>query len=146
MQPLTITYVTAPGGVDHWCPLTRTRREILSLGEPGGLGRVSTLVAKDGWLVAGGLRGEVVLQRLTKVPAQPYHRTRLTTADNGITNYLDIDRSRSSGPLSLWASSNDCGVRCVNLDTLQISNTLFFPWAVNVSLNVFAVMSSLTQA
>ncbi|KAI8824821.1 WD40-repeat-containing domain protein [Fimicolochytrium jonesii] len=122
-------YYTNNLGVCHWCPISKTSRMALDLSKQDFVGmKISSIVAKKGYLMVGGFSGEYMLRRLTD--ESPPTKGSLTTDSNGFTNHLDIEEARS-GALSAIASSNDQRMRMMDLASAQIAKSFYFDTPVN---------------
>ncbi|PRQ34948.1 hypothetical protein RchiOBHm_Chr5g0074701 [Rosa chinensis] len=86
--------------------------------------QVSSLAVKDKLLVAGGFQGELIFKHLDQPGVSFCSRT--TDDDNAITNAIEI-YDNPSGAAHFTASSNDCGVRDFDMETLQLSKHFRFP-------------------
>lgn len=62
----------------------------------GGM-KISSMAAKDGYMIVGGFAGEYVYRRLDSNGT--IWKGCVTTDPNGITNHLDIVHGRSGGML-----------------------------------------------
>ncbi|RKO91846.1 WD40-repeat-containing domain protein [Blyttiomyces helicus] len=123
-----IFYTYGPA-VKLWCPITKGSRTVLNLSQHDLSGtKISTMAAKDNFLIVGGYGGEYVCRRLDGDPM--VHTGSVTVDPSGITNHLDIARSRS-GAKSAYISSNDERARIMDLSTLRITSTFKFDWPVN---------------
>lgn len=123
----------------HWDAAARRRTRVLDLtgnndgadgiaasGQSPQLGfvQVSTMIAKDDLVIAGGFYGEVVAKNL-RTHVIEYNK-RITYDENAITNAIDIyDGGR------VMTSNNDCYVRVFDLPSFEKVNEFRFTKAVN---------------
>jgi WD40 repeat protein len=128
--------------VVHWDAAARRRTPVLDLSgnyahfgarvaqnnlgpntPPLGNVQISTMIAKDDVVIAGGFYGEVVAKNL-RTQAIEYNR-RITYDENAITNAIDIYGAR------VMTSNNDCFVRVFDLPTFAKVSEFRFENAVN---------------
>lgn len=114
------------------------------------------MACKNDVLIVGGNCGEYVLSRLDEPEAQE-HWGIITSDASGITNHIDLVHDRNGGKgttISLirtvtsialiskpvfqaLISSNDNRARLMDVNTLKMTRTFEFPWAVNVRFYAF---------
>ena len=118
-------------------PITHTLREpLLDLSESALLDpiRISTLGGCSSVLMAGGFNGTFVLKPLHTEASAPPTIGVITDHSNGITNHIQLIRSRHTNTPHAVVSSNDTYVRI--MDTSRPDTWLAehaFPWAINCS-------------
>ncbi|CAO3681474.1 unnamed protein product [Umbelopsis vinacea] len=122
-------YYTYKNQVRLWSPQQRTSESVLKLSRDGNTLKASTMACKNDVLVAGGNSGEYVLKRLDE-PDSMEHWGIITSDASGITNHIDLVHDRN-GVFQALISSNDNRSRLLDVNTLQITRTFQFPWAVN---------------
>lgn len=122
-------YVMYDGSVFHWDAAMKRKSKVMDLNGSetfsSGLGniQISTMIAKDDLVIAGGFYGEMVAKNMTS--GAIIHNKRITNDDNAITNAIDIfDRS-------ILTSNNDCYVRCFDIETFQRKSAFSFGSPVN---------------
>ncbi|CAG8526544.1 9741_t:CDS:10 [Paraglomus brasilianum] len=123
-------YFTNGTRIGHWNSIRKqTRFELDSqpLGRPQHSFDISTIACKYDFLLAGGLYGEYACRRLDSTTI---HHDVITEDNNGITNHIDIIKSRA-GPIVAVISSNDQKSRIMDLATLKFTNIYEFDWPVN---------------
>lgn len=105
---------------------------LAGLGGPGpgamatavlGSVQVSTMIAKDELVVAGGFFGELIAKNVRTHVIE--HNKRITYDDNAITNAIDIFDNR------VMTSNNDCFVRLFDLPTFTKTHEFKYEKAVN---------------
>ncbi|XP_071723162.1 uncharacterized WD repeat-containing protein C2A9.03-like [Rutidosis leptorrhynchoides] len=135
-------YLMSNYSVMHWSSLSGNLSEVLnfaghvaptekhagSLLEGFTQTQISTLAAKDKYMVAGSFRGELTCKRLDK-PGVSFC-TRTTHEDNAIINALEIYDCLRGG-VKFMAANNDCGIREYDMEKFQQLNHFRFPWPVN---------------
>ncbi|KAL7273295.1 hypothetical protein RUND412_003858 [Rhizina undulata] len=99
--------------------------------------RISTFGASsgsNGIIVAGGFHGEYAIKSIN-APAKSHHLTGLITEnENGITNHVQIVKTRSSNVPHAVFSSNDSFVRIMHCgESLKFVGEHGFDWPVNCS-------------
>lgn len=103
-----------------------------------GLGplAVCTLCAREGLVAAGGFGGELVVVRQGCSPQKVEVSIRVSNSDNGITNAIDIFKSRCGGAITLACSNNDQFVRLYDVASGSFRQVGEFsmPWAVNCTV------------
>lgn len=114
-------HVMHGAGIMHWDAATRQRTNVLDLSSTNI--QVSTIIAKDDLIIAGGFYGEVVLKNLRQ--GKILQNRRITYDENAITNAFDLYDT------SMMTSSNDCVIRCFDLETFQKKSNFPLPSAVN---------------
>ncbi|ORX91712.1 WD40 repeat-like protein [Basidiobolus meristosporus CBS 931.73] len=126
-------YYTSSYGVEHWSPVSRTSQTIIDYEDHPSLlnFKASSLLCKEDLLLVGGFNGEVLCQNLRE--ENDLRSGTVTKSLNGITNHMEMSRSRS-GALQAIISSNDCCIRIMDLETLQITKTFDFDWPVNCAV------------
>jgi WD40 repeat protein len=126
----------------HWDAAARRRTPVLHLGGnhvnlgPGesrkalgpsatllGNVKISTMIATDEFVIAGGFNGELVSKNLRTHAIE--HNKRITYDENAITNAIDIYDSR------VMTSNNDCFVRIFDLPTFTKVSEFRFEMSVN---------------
>ncbi|CAN8234029.1 unnamed protein product [Cochlearia groenlandica] len=126
----------------HWSSIPQRGKEVLNVAkpviptmkQPGLLSQplsrvqISTMAVKDDLIVAGGFQGELVCKKIDE-PGVAFC-TKLTSAENDITNAVDIYNA-SSGSMRLITANNDCTVRLFDATNFTFLNSLTFYWPVN---------------
>ncbi|XP_020890677.1 uncharacterized WD repeat-containing protein C2A9.03 isoform X2 [Arabidopsis lyrata subsp. lyrata] len=126
----------------HWSSLQQRGKEVLNVAKPivptmkqhGSLSQsvsrvqISTMVVKDDLIVAGGFQGELICKRINE--PEVAFCTKLTSAENDITNSVDIYNA-PSGSLRVMAANNDCTVRLFDATNFAFLNSFTFDWSVN---------------
>lgn len=121
----------------HWDAAAKRRTQVIDLSgsvrsdadaedsSGGALGtvQISTMIAKDDLVIAGGFFGEVVAKNM-RTHVVEYNK-RITYDENAITNAIDIFGSK------VMTSNNDCCVRLFDLPTFTKLNEFVFSKAVN---------------
>lgn len=123
-------YVMHDGTVIHWDAAAERRTQVIDLSGSGtvtanGLGivQISTMIAKDDLVIAGGFYGEMVAKNVKT--GSVIHNKRITYDENAITNAIDIFDD------SIMTSNNDCVVRCFDISTFQKKSSFRFAKPVN---------------
>lgn len=123
-------YVMHDASIVHWDAACKRRTQVMDLSgsDPSmvsGLGvvQISTMIANDDLIIAGGFYGEVVAMNLHN--GTIIHNKRITYDDNAITNAIDIFDN------TIMASNNDCFVRCFDMHTFQPKSSFSFGKPVN---------------
>ncbi|KAJ3091467.1 hypothetical protein HK102_000413 [Quaeritorhiza haematococci] len=135
-----VFYTSQGSAVSHWCPLSRHSRPALDLYQAKlATVKISTMAARDDFLLVGGFCGEYACRRLSSGSGgngedggSAIHSGVLTRDPNGITNHIMIDQGRS-GATQAIISSNDFRSRVMDLGTQKILGTISFDWPVNCS-------------
>ncbi|CAH2067786.1 unnamed protein product [Thlaspi arvense] len=127
----------------HWSSLLGRGKEILNVAKPivpttkqqqemlsHSLSRVqiSTMAVKDDLIVAGGFQGELICKKKHE-PGVAFC-TKLTAAENDITNSVDIYNA-PSGSLRVITANNDSTVRQFDATNFTFINSFAFDWSVN---------------
>uniref|UniRef100_A0A1J3I733 Putative WD repeat-containing protein C2A9.03 n=1 Tax=Noccaea caerulescens TaxID=107243 RepID=A0A1J3I733_NOCCA len=126
----------------HWSSLLQRGKEVLNVAKPivptmkqpgllsHSLSRVqiSTMAVKDDLIVAGGFQGELLCKKINE-PGVAFC-TKLTSADNDITNSVDIYNA-PSGSLRVMTANNDSTVRLFDATNFTFINSFAFDWSVN---------------
>ncbi|CAL9241079.1 unnamed protein product [Arabidopsis halleri] len=126
----------------HWSSLLQRGKEVLNVAKPivptmkqhGSLSQsvsrvqISTMAVKDDLIVAGGFQGELICKRINE--PEVAFCTKLTSAENDITNSVDIYNA-PSGSLRVMAANNDCTVRLFDATNFAFLNSFTFDWSVN---------------
>ncbi|CAE5964526.1 unnamed protein product [Arabidopsis arenosa] len=126
----------------HWSSLLQRGKEVLNVAKPivptmkqhGSLSQsvsrvqISTMAVKDDLIVAGGFQGELICKRINE--PEVAFCTKLTSAENDITNSVDIYNA-PSGSLRVMAANNDCTVRLFDATKFALLNSFAFDWSVN---------------
>jgi hypothetical protein len=95
--------------------------------------RISTLTSGYGVLIAGGFTGEYAMTSLDGSTGNKPIQGLVTEDENGITNHIQVIRSRSSDhPMAVF-SSNDKKVRLLDCYTNTMKMEHTFDWPVNCS-------------
>lgn len=123
-------YVVHEGAIMHWDAATKRKVMVLDLNGTGlaesinvGTVQISTIIAKDDLVIAGGFYGEMIAKNIrTNVVV---HNKRITFHDNAITNAIDIFDD------TIMASNNDCYVRCFDINTFERKSEFQFSTPVN---------------
>ena len=123
-------FISHYGMIQHWDAAAKRKNDFLDLTGPEasgsaelGLVQVSTMFAKDDLVVAGGYNGEVIVKRIGTDTVM--HNLKITNDENAITNAIDMfDRK-------LMISSNDCCVRCFDVETFTEDSLFRFNNPVN---------------
>eukprot|EP00177_Eucheuma_denticulatum_P001498 GFKZ01002683.1.p1 GENE.GFKZ01002683.1~~GFKZ01002683.1.p1 ORF type:complete len:696 (-),score=59.31 GFKZ01002683.1:912-2690(-) len=122
-------FVMHDGTLVHWDAARKEKTRVLDLcGGPtavNGLGmvQISTMIAKDDLLIAGGFYGEMIAKNMRT--GAIVHDKRITYDENAITNAIDIfDRT-------VMTSNNDCYVRCFDMETFTKKSSFGFQKPVN---------------
>ncbi|KAL1925773.1 uncharacterized protein VTP21DRAFT_656 [Calcarisporiella thermophila] len=118
--------------VQHWCPITHESRTVMAMDKSEVYGsvyptKITTMACREDVLLVGGFCGEYACRRLD---AEGTYTGFITKDSNGITNYVDITRSRSGGLCSI-ISSNDKRTRTLDLERLEFTQSFEFQWPVN---------------
>lgn len=130
--------------IRHWSPGQRNASTLVDLhNSEVDTVKLTSMAVKYNVLLAGGLGGQYVIQRLEPVEpgvdekirspakfASPPLLGRITLDPNGITNHVEVYASLS-GPLTGFISSNDSKLRLINLETTQIVRSLPFDFPLN---------------
>ncbi|CAO3686287.1 unnamed protein product [Umbelopsis ramanniana] len=119
---------------DHvrlWSPQLRTSHDVLHLSRDRNDIKASTIACKDDVLMVGGNSGEYIFKRLNASESDE-HWGNITSDASGITNHIDLIHDRN-GVFQGLISSNDNRARLMDLNTLKLTRTFEFPWAVNCS-------------
>lgn len=123
-------YVMHDASIVHWDATSKRRTQVLDLSgsspsTASGLGvvQISTMIAKDDLVIAGGFYGEMVAKNMRT--GTIIHNKRITYDENAITNAIDIFDN------TIMTSNNDCYVRCFDLQTFQRKSSFKFERAVN---------------
>lgn len=123
-------FVMHDAAVVHWDAASRRKRQVLDLSGSGnavanGLGmvQISTMIAKEDLVIAGGFYGELIAKNLKN--GTIIHNKRITYDENAITNAIDIFGS------TIMTSNNDCCVRCFDMSTFQKKSSFEFAKPVN---------------
>jgi hypothetical protein len=106
------------GAVQQFNPVSGHGRAIMRLSDAPA-SQISTLATGHGVLVAGGFGGEYILRHLDSGEPEDTacHEGVITSSISGITNHIDVHRSRtSSTPLAAFAS-NDNVLRVLDINT-----------------------------
>ncbi|VVA95693.1 unnamed protein product [Arabis nemorensis] len=125
----------------HWSSLLQRGKEVLNVARPivptmtqhGLLSRslsrvqISTMAVKDDLIVAGGFQGELICKKINE-PGVAFC-TKLSSADNDITNAVDIFNAPSA--LRVITANNDCTVRLFDATNFAFLNSFAFDWSVN---------------
>ncbi|GAB5586130.1 hypothetical protein Unana1_01030 [Umbelopsis nana] len=122
-------YYTYKNEVRLWSPQLRMSETVLKLAANGSTIKASTMACKNDVLIVGGNCGEYVLTRLDEPEAQE-HWGIITSDASGITNHIDLVHDRN-GVFQALISSNDNRARLMDVNTLKMTRTFEFPWAVN---------------
>ncbi|KAG0165654.1 hypothetical protein DFQ30_008181, partial [Apophysomyces sp. BC1015] len=109
--------------IRQWSPQLSTSRVVISVAFD-----VISMACAYGVVLVGGLAGKYVYKRLDD---DKHHFGMTMQNSNCTTNHLDITDG-PNGDLIALISSNDRKTRFLNLDTTTITNTLTFPFPVNV--------------
>ncbi|AEE36064.1 unnamed protein product [Arabidopsis thaliana] len=126
----------------HWSSLLQRGKEVLNVAKPivpsmkqhGSLSQsvsrvqISTMAVKDDLIVAGGFQGELICKKINE--PEVAFCTKLTSADNDITNSVDIYNA-PSGSLRVMTANNDCTVRLFDATNFALLNRFAFHWSVN---------------
>ncbi|ESQ27313.1 hypothetical protein EUTSA_v10018538mg [Eutrema salsugineum] len=125
----------------HWSSLLQRGKEVLNVAkpivskmQPGLLSqslsrvRISTMAVKNDLIVAGGFQGELICKKINE-PGIAFC-TKLTSAENDITNSVDIYNA-PSGSLRVITANNDCTVRILDATNFSSINSFAFDWSVN---------------
>ncbi|KAF2291525.1 hypothetical protein P3X46_028682 [Hevea brasiliensis] len=135
-------YLTQNYSVMHWSSLLSRGNEVLNaakpivptLKHPGLLSesvsrvQISTMAVKENLLVAGGFQGELICKYLNQ-PGVAFC-TKITTAENAITNAVDIYHNQS-GSTRITTANNDALVRIFDAESFTCLNRFSFDWSVN---------------
>ena len=123
-------FVMHDGVIVHWDAAAKRKNSVLDLTGSGtsgssalGLVQVSTMIAKDDLVVAGGYYGEMVAKSLKT--GTVVHNKRITYDENAITNAIDIFDGK------IMTSSNDRCVRCFDIETFTRISQFRFNSPVN---------------
>lgn len=123
-------YVVYDGAVMHWDAATKQKKMVFDLNgteawNDFNLGpiQVSTIIAKDDLVIAGGFYGEMIAKNVRTNSV--VHNKRITFHDNAITNAIDIFDN------TIMASNNDCHVRCFDIETFERKSAFQFSTPVN---------------
>ncbi|KAI0564154.1 WD40 repeat containing protein [Gracilaria domingensis] len=124
-------FVMHEGVVVHWDSCAKRKSKVLDLSGsttsgPNSLGmlvQISTLIAKDDLVIAGGFFGEMIAKNLRT--GAIIHNKRITYDDNAITNAIDIHDG------TIITSNNDCYVRTFDMNTFQRKSAFRFEKPVN---------------
>lgn len=87
------------------------------------MAQISTMVARDNLLIAGGFFGEIVAKNTDT--GKILHNNRITFDENAITNAIDVFDNQ------VMASNNDSYIRCFDLETWKRVNAFLFNAPVN---------------
>eukprot|EP00172_Hildenbrandia_rubra_P003960 Plantae.Rhodophyta-Hildenbrandia_rubra.ctg7145.p1 GENE.Plantae.Rhodophyta-Hildenbrandia_rubra.ctg7145~~Plantae.Rhodophyta-Hildenbrandia_rubra.ctg7145.p1 ORF type:complete len:430 (-),score=76.64 Plantae.Rhodophyta-Hildenbrandia_rubra.ctg7145:1019-2308(-) len=150
-------YIQDEDNVYHWDAAACRKRLELSLsgdGQGGGVSladnvaplghvQISTTVATDDWLIAGGFYGEIVAKNL-KTNTIMYNK-RIALDDNGITNSIDIFDDK------IMVSNNDKHLRVFDENTFSIVSQRQYTCAINQATkqpkgNLVAIVGDVCQA
>ncbi|KAG7587457.1 WD40 repeat [Arabidopsis thaliana x Arabidopsis arenosa] len=126
----------------HWSSLLQRGKEVLNVAKPivptmkqhGSLSQsvsrvqISTMAVKDDLIVAGGFQGELICKKINE--PEVAFCTKLTSAENDITNSVDIYNA-PSGSLRVMTANNDCTVRLFDASNFALLNSFAFDWSVN---------------
>ena len=140
-------YYVANNRVVHWNNLVRGKNPdtVLDLGMQYEAVNVCTMCAKHGIVAAGGFSGELVTTRVQSSlnnhdatgttfrknnNNSQFHRIRVSSSDNGITNAIDIYKT-PTGAIRLACSNNDQAVRLFDATAMTNVTQFNLPWAVN---------------
>lgn len=123
-------YVMHDGTILHWDAATKQKTTVLDLNGMGmpndvslGSVQISTMIAKDDLVIAGGFYGEMIAKNVRTNAV--VHNERITFHDNAITNAIDIFDN------TVMASNNDCYVRCFDIETFERKSAFQFSTPVN---------------
>lgn len=121
-------FVMHDATIVHWDAAARRKTQVLDLSGSGsamasGLVQISTMIAKDDLVIAGGFYGEMIAKNL-KTNAI-IHNKRITYDENAITNAIDIFER------TIMTSNNDCFVRCFDMETFEKKSSFEFHKPVN---------------
>ena len=123
-------FVMHEGAVLHWDAAAKSKKQVLDLSgsetsDASGLGivQISTMIAKNDLVIAGGFYGEVVAKNLKN--GVIIHNKRITYDDNAITNAIDVFDT------TVMTSNNDCHVRCFDTSTFERKSCFSFDRPVN---------------
>lgn len=123
-------FVMHDAAIWHWDAAAQQKRSVLDLsgsgvGAASGLGNVqiSTMIARDDLVVAGGFYGEMVAKNIKS--GTILHNKRITYDENAITNAIDMFDN------TVMTSNNDCYVRCFDIPTFEKKTTFKFDEPVN---------------
>lgn len=123
-------YVMHDASIVHWDAASKRRTQVLDLSGSGpsmasGLGvvQISTMIAKDDLVIAGGFYGEMVAKNMRT--GTIIHNKRITYDENAITNAIDMFDN------TIMTSNNDCYVRCFDMETFERKSQFSFEKAVN---------------
>lgn len=123
-------FVMHDASVVHWEAASKRKTQVMDLSGSdmsmsSGLGtvQISTMIAKEDLVIAGGFYGEMVAKNIRT--GAIIHNKRITYDENAITNAIDIFDQ------SIMTSNNDCFVRCFDMETFQRKNEFRFATPVN---------------
>jgi len=123
-------FVMHDAAVVHWDAAAKRKNQVLDLSGSStavasglGLVQISTMIAKDDLVIAGGFYGEMVAKNLKT--GTIIHNKRITYDENAITNAIDIFGN------SIMTSNNDCYVRCFDMSTFDQKSSFRFSTPVN---------------
>lgn len=123
-------FVMHDAAVVHWDGAAQQKSNILDLsGGSGGTGsglgmvQISTMIANEDMIIAGGFYGEMVAKNLKTGTIM--HNKRITFDENAITNAIDIFED------TVMTSNNDCYVRCFDMATFDKKTSFKFEKPVN---------------
>jgi hypothetical protein len=97
------------------------------------LGRVTTLTAGDGVLVAGSIEGVYAIKSLSDTFETEPTTGIITEDSNCSTNHIHTILDRNSGLPQAIISSNDKTIRTLDCTTNKFTRAHFFPYQVNCS-------------
>jgi hypothetical protein len=92
---------------------------------------ITTMCVKHGVLAIGGFDGDLIVRNLE---TEVYQGIKLSNSVNSITNAIDVFYRRDGGSRSIICSNNDCIVRFVDAESLQVCERRMFDWAVNLAV------------
>lgn len=123
-------HVMHDASVMHWDAATKRKTLVLDLSgsdtaTASGLGmvQISTMIAKDDLVIAGGFYGEMVAKNMRT--GSIMHNKRITFHENAITNAIDIFDN------TIMTSNNDKFVRCFDMETFARKSAIKFSKPVN---------------
>eukprot|EP00890_Picochlorum_soloecismus_P002956 jgi/Picsp_1/3661/NSC_06498-R1_uncharacterized wd repeat-containing len=92
---------------------------------------VTTMCVKHGVLSIGGFDGELIVRDLETGRDQGII---LSNSVNSITNAIDLFYKRDGGSRTIICSNNDCILRFVDAESLQVCERRMFDWPVNLAV------------
>lgn len=135
-----LTFYTYIGGdtVRQWSPQRQKSSQVVDLSTaniPGSISfKITSMACAHHILFTGGFQGECAWKSLdSDIPIQYLPST---STSSGITNYTDIIQDKKGVKLGI-VSNNDALIKCINLTTAQVQQTLSLPFAVNVNIILY---------